>query len=49
VDQPKPTADDSTVLKEGIDFMRMGIGGDIEIFWDLSEQKISNASPNEIS
>ena len=48
VDQPETAANDPAVFEEGIDLMRMGIGGDIKIFRDLSEKKIPDTSPDKI-
>jgi hypothetical protein len=49
VNQSKPAADDPAVFKKGINLMGVGIGGKIEIFRGLSEEKIPNASADEIS
>ena len=48
MDQSEPAADDPAVFKEAIDLMGMGIGGDIKIFWNLSEEKIPNTSSDKI-
>jgi hypothetical protein len=47
--QSKSSADDPAVFKKGINLMGVSIGGDIEIFRGLPEEKIPNASPDEIS
>jgi hypothetical protein len=49
MDQSKSAADDPAVFKEGIDLNGMGISGDIKVFWDPSQEKIPNASADEIS
>jgi hypothetical protein len=48
MDQSESAADDPAVFKESIDLMGVSISGDIEIFWDLSQEKIPNASSNKI-
>jgi hypothetical protein len=48
MNQSEPSANDTTIFKKGIDLMGVSIGGDIEIFWDLSDEKIPKASSNEI-
>jgi hypothetical protein len=47
--QPESATNDPAVLKEGINLMRVSIGGHIKIFRSLSEEKVSNASADEIS
>ena len=49
MDQSKSAADDTTIPKEAVDLMGVGIGGNIKVFWNLSQKKIPNASANEIS
>jgi hypothetical protein len=49
MNQSESAADDPTVLKEGIDLMGVSVGGDIEIFRDLSEEQVPNASADEVS
>jgi hypothetical protein len=49
MNQSEPAANDTAVLKEGIDFMRVSIGGDIKVFGNFSEKEIPNASADEIS
>jgi hypothetical protein len=49
MNQSEPAADDPTVSKEGINLVGVSIGGHIEIFRDLSEEKVPNASADEIS
>jgi hypothetical protein len=48
MDQSKSAADDPAVFKKGIDLMGVSIGGHIEIFWALSQEKIPNASSHKI-
>jgi len=48
MDQPKSAADDPAVLEEIFDLMRVGIGGDVKILWDSSEEEIPDASSHEI-
>jgi hypothetical protein len=48
MDQSESAADDPAVFKKGIDLMGVSIGGHIEIFWDLSQEKIPNASSHKI-
>jgi hypothetical protein len=49
VDQSEPTANEATILEESVDLMGVRIGDDIEVFWNLSEEKIPNTSTDEIS
>jgi hypothetical protein len=49
MDQSEPTANDATIFKESIDLMGVRIRDDIEVFWNLSEEKIPNTSSDEIS
>jgi len=48
MNQPESPADDPAVFKEGIDLMGVSIGGDIEIFGGFSQEKVPDASPNEV-
>jgi hypothetical protein len=47
MDQPETTANDPAVFKEVMNLLGMGVGGDIEIFWSFSEEKIPDASPDK--
>jgi hypothetical protein len=47
MDQPEPSAYDPAVFKKGMDLMGVSVGGDIKILWDLSEEKIPDASTDE--
>jgi hypothetical protein len=49
MNQSKSATDDPAVLKESINLMGMGIGSHIEILRGFSEEKIPNASADEIS
>jgi hypothetical protein len=49
MNQSEPAANDATIFKEGIDFMRVSICDDIEVFRDLSQEKIPDASSDKIS
>jgi hypothetical protein len=49
MDQSEPTANDPTIFKESVDLMGVRIGGDVEVFWNLSEEEISDTSADEIS
>jgi hypothetical protein len=49
MNQSKSSADDPAVFKKAINLMRVSIGGDIEILRGFPEEKIPNASPDEIS
>jgi hypothetical protein len=49
MNQSESAADDPAVPKEGINLMGVSIGGHIEIFRDLPEEKVPNASANKIS
>jgi hypothetical protein len=49
MDQSKSAADDTTIPEEAVDLMGVSIGGNIKVFWSLSQKKIPNASANEIS
>ena len=48
MDQSESTTDDPAILKEGINLMRVGIGGHVEILRNLFEKKVPNASAHEI-
>jgi hypothetical protein len=48
MNQSKSATDDPAVFKEGINLMGVSIGGNVEIFRDLSEEKIPHASTDEI-
>lgn len=48
MDQSKPTTDDPAISKEAVDLMGMGIRGDIKIFWDSTQEEITNTSPHKI-
>jgi hypothetical protein len=48
MNQPESPSDDSAVFKKSIDLMGMSIGGNIEVFRDFSQEKVPDASPDEI-
>ena len=48
LNQPKSAADDTTVLKEQTDLVRMSVGRDIEISWGLAQEEITDTSSNEV-
>jgi hypothetical protein len=48
LNQSKSPADGPAVFEEGLDLLRMSIRGDIEVFGDLSEEKITNTSANKV-
>jgi len=47
LDEPEPAADDAAVFKKGTYLLGMGIGGNIEIFWNPSEKEIPDAAPDQ--
>jgi len=49
MNQSESTADNAAVSKEAIDLMGVGVGGYIEILRGFSEEKIPDASTDEIS
>ena len=49
MNESETSADDPAVLKKGINLMGVGIGGNIEIFRGLAEEKVTNTSPDQIS
>jgi hypothetical protein len=49
MNESESAADDPAVFKKGTNLIGVGIGGQIEIFRGLSEEKIPNASADEIS
>jgi hypothetical protein len=49
VNQSESAADDAAVPKESVDFMGVGIGGDVEIFRGFPEEKIPDGATDEIS
>jgi hypothetical protein len=49
MDQSESSADDPAVSKKGVNLMGVSIGGHIEIFRGFSEEKIPDASTDEIS
>jgi hypothetical protein len=46
--QPESTADDTAILEKEIDFVRASVGGDIEVFGDLPQEEIANASSYKV-
>jgi hypothetical protein len=48
LNQLESTADNTAVLEEEIDFVRASVGGDIEVFGDLPQKKIANASSYKV-
>ena len=48
MNEAKPPANGPAVPEKGVNLMGMGIGGQVEIFWDPSEQKVPHTSADEI-
>jgi hypothetical protein len=48
LNQPKSAANDAAVLEEEIDLVGVSVGGNVEIFGDLPEEEIPNASSHEV-
>ena len=48
MDQTKSPADNSAISKEGLDLVETGIGGDIEVFRDPSQEEIANAASHQV-
>jgi hypothetical protein len=49
MDQSKSATDDPTISKETVDLVRMGIGGNIEVSRNLSQEEITNTPSHEVS
>jgi hypothetical protein len=49
MDQSKSATDDPAISEETVDLVGMGIGGDIEVSRDLSQEEITNTPPHQIS
>jgi hypothetical protein len=48
LNQSKSPADGPAVFEEDIDLMKVSIGGDIEVFRNLPQEKIANTSANKV-
>jgi hypothetical protein len=48
MNEPEPATDDSAVAEEGLDLAGVGVGGDIKILGDPSDEKVPDTSANQI-
>jgi hypothetical protein len=49
MDQSESATDDPAISEKTVDLVRVGIGGNIEVSWDLSQEEITNTSPHQVS
>ena len=46
--EPEPSADEPAVPEDLLDLVRLGVGGNIEVFGFPAEEKVANASADKV-